>query len=181
MAEVVIGLRPEWYVLQILPAHERVAAGHLTGRRFGIFLPELEEERTTRGRRQRVLLPMFPGYVFVFTWLGALNHDRIRSCPGVFDFLRRVNGEPAVVSDRLMNAVRAVENVKRPLVLEQEDIGKPKRIKRRWRRLRHVTEVQIQDNEIIDTHTWSAFRDGVANGDAGTRNRLLAEVLGIAA
>jgi transcription antitermination factor NusG len=185
MAEVVIGLRPEWYVLQIMPAHERVAAAHLAGRRFGIYAPELDlermTERMTQRRRKRVAAPMFPGYVFVFAWLGPRNHDRIRSCPGVFDFLRRVDGLPAVIADAAVNAIRVVENQQRPLMLQQEGIGMPKRIKRSWRRSRRMTDVLVHDNEIMDVHTWSAFRDGVVNGDAAARNRLLHEALGIAA
>ena len=180
MAEVVTGIRPEWYVLQILPAHERVAAGHLIGRRFGIFAPELEEQRTVRGRRTRVLLPMFPGYVFVFAWLGPRNYHRIRSCPGVFDFLC-IAQSPAVIPDDAINAIRAVENKQRPLVMAQEDIGTFKKVKRGWRRRSRMTEQHIFENEIVAVHTWSALHDSLDNAvDCDKRNQLLLNALGVA-
>jgi len=180
MAEVIRGLRPEWYVLQIVPTQERVAAAHLVGRRFGIFLPELEEHRLVRGRRRRVLLPMFPGYVFVFAWLGPRNYHRIKSCPGVWDFLC-VEQRPAVISDAALNAIRAVENKQRPLVVSQEAIGTFKKARRGWRRRTRITEQHIYDSEIIAVHTWSALRDGLRQGvDSDKRTQLLLSALGVA-
>jgi transcription antitermination factor NusG len=177
MAQVVAGWHPEWYVLQILPAHERIAAAHLIGRRFGIFLPEVEERRTTRGRRRRVLLPMFPGYVFVFAWLAPRNYDRIRSCPGVFDFLC-VKQAPAVISDAAINVVRAIENKQQPLVVERDAVGMVKKRYRGFRRYRVVhNEQTINDEEIIGVHTWSALWDRGLDGNG--RNRLLHQALGV--
>jgi len=180
MAEVIRGLRPEWYVLQIVPTQERVAAAHLAGRRFGIFLPELEEQRIVRGRRRRLLLPMFPGYVFVFAWLGARNYYRIKSCPGVWDFLC-VEQRPAVISDDALNTIRGIENKQRPLVVSQEDIGMFKKARRGWQRQSRVTEQHIYDNEIVAVHTWSALCDGLESGiDSDKRTQLLLNALGVA-
>jgi transcription antitermination factor NusG len=180
MAEVIRGLRPEWYVLQIVPAQERLAVSHLAWRRFGIYAPEVEEQRNVRGRRRRVLLPMFPGYVFVFAWLAPRNYHRIRSCPGVWDFLC-VEQKPAVISDAAVNIIREVENKRRPLIFAHEAIGRFKKDRRGWRRRARLTEQQVYDNEIVAVHTWSALRDGCVNGvDSDKRTQLLLNALGVA-
>ena len=167
-----------WYVLQITPAQERIAAGHLIGRRFGVFMPEVEQIRLKRGARRRILLPMFPGYCFIFTWLTARNYHRIKSSPGVYDFLC-IEGQPALMADHIIDAVRAVENKQRPLVTTQEGIGMPRKVKRGWRRNRRLSEQMIADNEIVGVHTWSALHDALRL-DGAARNRLLHEVLGLA-
>jgi transcription antitermination factor NusG len=178
MAEIVHGIRPAWYVLQIVPAHERIAAGHLIARRFGVFVPEVEGVRFVRGKKRRSLNPMFPGYIFVFLWFAPRNYHRVRSCPGVWDFLC-IDGRPAQIPDSAINAVRACENKQRPLTLEQEDVGRFKRNRKGWRRLRRVREQSISDNEIVSVHTWDALRDDLTNSiDSDKRTQVLLNALG---
>ena len=179
-AELVLGIVPSWYVLSVQPAQERLAAAHLVGRRFGIFVPEFEQWRLFREKRQKKVLPMFPGYVFVFTWLSAANHHRVVSCPGVVDFLRRVTGAPAIVDDALIDAVRIQENKQRPMVLDCETVGfvRGRRGYRRFRKIVHEQQT-IEDTQVIGVHTWSALRDGLQELDGNGRNRLLHEALGV--
>ena len=179
-AEIIAGITAEWYVVQTLPAHERIAAAHLIARRFGIYVPETEQVEISRGRRLKMTKPMFPGYVFVFTWLAPVNYHRIRSCPGISDFLCIDGLRPAVISESVLNEARAVENQMRPLSSTFEAIGMFKRVKKRWRRSRKISEQAIADNEIVSVRTWSAFRDGLTSLDDGGRNRLLHQVLGLA-
>lgn len=178
-AEIIAGITAEWYVVQTHPAHERIAAAHLVARRFGIYLPEAEQVEISRGRKLKTLRPMFPGYVFVFTWLAPVNYHRIRSCPGIFDFLYLDGLKPAVISESVLNEARAVENRQRPLSSTFEAIGMFKRVKKRWRRSRTISEQAITDNEIVSVRTWSAFRDGLTTLDDHGRNCLLREALGL--
>ena len=182
MAQMVLGMRPSWYVLTTIPAQERLAGAHLAGRRFGVFLPQAKALRIKRGRQHGVLVPMFPGYVFVFTWLDGRNYRRIVSCPGVLDFLRRVSGHPAPVSDSLIDAVRMEENKQQPLTLDCEAVGVFKKGRRGFRRFRKIIQDQqtIDDSQIIGVHTWSALRDDLQQLDGAGRNRLLHEALGVA-
>jgi len=182
MAQMVLGMRPSWYVLTTIPAQERLAGAHLAGRRFGVFLPQAKALRIKRGRQHGVLVPMFPGYVFVFTWLDGRNYRRIVSCPGVLDFLRRVSGHPAPVSDSLIDAVRMEENKQQPLTVDCEAVGVFKKGRRGFRRFRKIIQDQqtIDDSQIIGVHTWSALRDDLQQLDGAGRNRLLHEALGVA-
>lgn len=180
MAQMVLGMRANWYVLEVLPAHERIAAAHLVGRRFGIFLPEAASAVTKRGKRITALKPLFPGYLFVFCWLDPANHHRAVSTPGVMDFLRHTSGRPALIPDTLIRHVQTIENELQPLCLTREDFGVFRKVKKRWRRARRIELQEVPANDIVSVHTWSALRDGLSNGDERARNRLLHEALGIA-
>lgn len=183
MAEIAPDLAPAWYVLGAAPARERTVAGHLIGRRFGIYLPELPERISNwrTGRMQNVLRPMFPGYVFIFTWLSARNYHRIKGVPGALDFLCLGGFGPAPLPDGLIDDIRAVENKHRPLVVPHEGFGRLRKRKRRWRRESVTVDHRIADHEIVAVRTWSAFADGIDRVDDGQRNRLLHEALGLAA
>jgi hypothetical protein len=67
-AEIVEGCSPRWHAIVAAPAYERIAAAHLAGRRFGIYLPETEYEVVRRGRKRRKHRLMLPGYVLIFVW-----------------------------------------------------------------------------------------------------------------
>lgn len=105
-----------WYVLRCEPQQERSAAGHLIGRRFKTYLPEIPRW-TTRGVRRKkvqVMVPMFPGYLFVR--LGPVS-DRGRwgeaaSTPGIHSFMR-LDDSYAIVSDNDMKRVLEVEQGER--------------------------------------------------------------------
>ncbi len=181
-AQIVRGVVPAWYVLQIAPAHERIAAQRLAERRFGVFLPECAHVAFKHGRRTSALKPMFPGYVFIFAWLDGGNHHRALLCPGVLDFLRRVDLAPAVIPDALIDAVRAEENKQQPVTVDREGYHMVRPRKRGFRRYRKIVQDShaIEDNQIIGVHTWSALRDGVRQLDDTERNRLLLDALGVA-
>jgi transcriptional antiterminator RfaH len=53
-----------WYAVSAKPRQEEVAALNL--RRLGVetFYPQLREDRVIRRRRQTVVSPLFPGYLF---------------------------------------------------------------------------------------------------------------------
>jgi hypothetical protein len=181
-ARIVPGVFPRWYILCVLPAHERIAGAHLIGRRFGIFIPEYAERYYRRGERVTVLRPMFPGYVFVFMWHNPQNFHRVVSCPGVMDFLRyRDSLQPAIVADTIIDMVRIIENKLQPIVVDHEAVGvkKGRRGFRRFRKTVHNHQV-IDDAQIISVHTWSALRDGAMSLDGHTRNQLLVKALGVA-
>jgi len=184
MVDIVPELRAAWYVLVVAPGRERTVAGHLIGRRVGVYLPEFEERISNlrTGRKQIVLRAMFAGYVFVFSWLSPRNYHRIRDVPGALDFLTSGQTGPAVVPDELIDRVRKVENQLRPLRLPQEGFGRFRKFKRRWRREpMQLHEHQVADHEIVGVRAWSALVDGIEGLDEQERNRLLRESLGLAA
>lgn len=178
-AEIVPDCSPKWHVLLIEPGHERIAAAHLVGRRFGTYLPMLEETKITRGRKRQAKYPIFPGYLFIFVWDIEHHLRRIKACTGVSGVLYS-GSVPAEVPDKIMERIQVVENSMCPLTMTVETVSKPKR---RWRRsiksALEKSEVGVDPNEVVSVRCFSAFRDIDMLDDAG-RNQALHKALGLA-
>src|SRR5437588_12517795 len=58
---------PAWHIVRTELGRETIAAAHLAGRRFGIYLPMIDS------------VPLFPGYLFVFAWGITDQWRRIRA------------------------------------------------------------------------------------------------------
>jgi transcription termination/antitermination protein NusG len=53
-----------WWVAHTRSHHEKALAFHLLGWEIPYFLPMAEKTTIIRGRRFRVMMPLFPGYLF---------------------------------------------------------------------------------------------------------------------
>lgn len=116
-AELVISQRPsspleceiigetaaDWYLVKTIPGDEDRALRWLSspGRRFGAFKPE-QRRRNAAGvpLAGAGLEPMFPGWLFVYTWDIAHNRSRILACPGVIGIVCFPNTNLPVAVDR---------------------------------------------------------------------------------
>ncbi len=98
----------EWYAVYTRHQHEKTVAENLLGRGLEVFLPVYEALRQWRDRQKRLLLPLFPCYVFF-----RGNHERrvtVLSTPGVHSIVGFA-GHPAVIEKCQIDAIRlAVEN-----------------------------------------------------------------------
>lgn len=54
-----------WYALYTRHQHEKSVAGSLSSKGFEVFLPLHQQVRNWSDRRKRLVLPLFPCYVFV--------------------------------------------------------------------------------------------------------------------
>lgn len=54
-----------WYVAQVLSQKESYAAEHLARQGFKTFCPRFHRTRSHARKRETVLAPLFPGYIFV--------------------------------------------------------------------------------------------------------------------
>lgn len=57
--------RPRWHVASTRSRHERTVHEHLRARSIESYLPLCESLRHWHDRQKRILLPAFPGYIFV--------------------------------------------------------------------------------------------------------------------
>jgi transcription elongation factor/antiterminator RfaH len=95
-----------WFVAQTLSHREQLACFHLGAQGFRTFLPRFH--KTVRHARSlsQVIVPLFPGYVFV-----VLNpeRDRWRSINGTFGVARLVsaNQRPIPVPTRVVEELLA--------------------------------------------------------------------------
>src|SRR5690242_19673148 len=96
-------LEPRWFVAQTNARHEKKVHVGLTERGIESFLPLYSEIHRWRDRKQKVDMPLFPGYVFVR--LPLVEKIAVLRQPGVARLVS-VAGVPAPVSESEIVALR---------------------------------------------------------------------------
>lgn len=92
-----------WYAVYTVVRHEKAADNVLKEKLIDTFLPIREVISQWKDRKKRVLLPLFPGYLFVKTTLDEkLN---ILNSPGVVRILG-ISGTPSPIPDDQIESVR---------------------------------------------------------------------------
>ncbi len=97
----------EWYAAYVKHQHERKAADLLERKGVEVFLPQQKVPRRWKDRNKTILVPLFPGYVFLRTALD--NKVQILSTPGVF-FLVESRGHACPIATPEIEAIRRVAN-----------------------------------------------------------------------
>jgi len=95
---------PHWYVAHTSANHEKRVTQQLLERSVEHFLPLYDSVRRWKDRRMKLQLPLFPGYVFVR--LPLRDRLKVLQVPGVARLIS-FNGQPAALSDREVEALRA--------------------------------------------------------------------------
>lgn len=129
-AELVPGKPSGWYIVCTQAGQDGVAAGHLIGRRFGVYQPLYPNTTVVRGRKVTRMLRMFPGYLFIFAWDIDRHVRRILAVPGVSRLLS-IEDKPVRVPDALIDDIRAAENRENPIRYTVEMTKVRKRRKKR--------------------------------------------------
>lgn len=176
-AELVPEINPCWHLIETFAGAENLAAAHLAGRRFGIFLPMFKRTKKDRfGVRRTRIINLLPGYLFLFVWNLAKHQRRILSCPGVRS-IHYVAGEPYIVPDSLIDTLR-IKETQYDEDLDAIITGNSKKKKRRWRKSREG-HAPIQSAEI--TIGPYSVLDRIEELDAEGRISVFRQVIGIGA
>ena len=96
-----------WYAVSTRSRQEKSAASMLENLEVAHFLPLVEEERQWSDRKQKVTLPLFPGYMFVQIARSCEFQLRVLKVPGIVDFVGNRNG-PLAIPEREIENVRAL-------------------------------------------------------------------------
>jgi len=88
--------------------HEKVVAGLLCGAASEVFLPVHAALRQWSDRKQRVEMPLFPGYVFVRCAMSTQERVAILSASRSVVEVLGVKGRPVPVSDAEIESIRTV-------------------------------------------------------------------------
>jgi len=96
-------LKPRWYAAYTCANHERSVRDQLEQRSVESFLPDYETVRRWKDRRIRIMLPLFPGYVFVH--LALRDRLRVLQIPSVVRLVG-FGGQPAVLLDQEIEGLR---------------------------------------------------------------------------
>jgi len=92
-----------WYALYTRHQHEKMVARALAGKAFDVFLPLYCVAHRWQDRVQRLMLPLFPGYVFLRAPLD--RRAQVVTTPGVHHFVPSAE-HPLPLSQSEIEAVR---------------------------------------------------------------------------
>lgn len=107
----------KWYVLYLRPRTESRVCRMLTKFGYEVFLPVVPTIRIWKNRQKRkILLPLFPGYLFVYTHAHKLYP--IRQLPNVVSFVAS-SGKPSTVSEKEIEEIRRVLGLDCPVTVER--------------------------------------------------------------
>ncbi len=98
-----------WYAVFCKPRQETVAEANLANQGYAVYLPRLTSARRRSGRWVDTVEPLFPRYLFVAAELEIQSLAPVRSTKGVSGLVR-FGGEPAVVPEHLIAALRQRED-----------------------------------------------------------------------
>ncbi|MBU1184053.1 MAG: UpxY family transcription antiterminator [Pseudomonadota bacterium] len=120
-----------WYALHTRSRHEdRVYIG-LTQKAFHVFLPKMEVWSKRKDRRKRIMIPMFPGYLFLelFSLDNQTKVDVLKTF-GVVRILGKPRfAEPIPIPDAKIDAIRRIVRSKVEVhQLQYPKVGEPARI-----------------------------------------------------
>lgn len=106
-------LRAPWFALHTRSNFEQRIAAELVAKGFETYLPAYEELHQWKDRKKKVLVPLFPGYVFTRFEPSPEYRVRVAQTAGVVRILGR-SGEVEPVPEAEIEAVRALLNAKVP-------------------------------------------------------------------
>jgi transcriptional antiterminator NusG len=102
-----------WYVIHTRSRHESKVELALQQKGLEIFLPRMIVASRRRDRRLLLKVPLFPGYLFVHTWLTSPNFHEIIRLDGVVRLLG-VKGRPHPVAAEKVESIKAIVAGERP-------------------------------------------------------------------
>jgi transcription antitermination factor NusG len=99
-----------WYAVYTRHQHEKTVSQVLCGKGFEVFLPLYSSARRWQDRVKQLLLPLFPGYVFLYTALD--QRLQVLTTPGVHHFVPG-GDRPIPISDGEIAWVRQLSSTGR--------------------------------------------------------------------
>lgn len=109
-----------WYVIHTKPRNEKKVFEQIVDKEIEAFLPLIQTVRYWSDRKKKLMVPLFPSYVFVNT-----NEDeRIRAISSTYGAMRYVlyQKRPAVVSDKEILNIKLSLQVPEKIKIEEKQI-----------------------------------------------------------
>lgn len=103
----------KWYLLYCKRQQLLRAMQHLTQQNVRCLAPHYEVEKCYRGRRNIVIEPLFPNYLFVEFDYEHIAMSTVQATRGVSHFIR-FGPWPVIVPEEVINSLHARENESPP-------------------------------------------------------------------
>ncbi|SHF67524.1 transcription/translation regulatory transformer protein RfaH [Vibrio gazogenes] len=119
----------QWYLLYCKRGEQQRAKCHLENQGVECYYPEIKVEKILRGKKQTLLEPLFPSYMFVcFDYENGPSFVSVRSTRGVADFIR-FGQHPKEVSAALIDHLKILESNTQSLQQSMPQCGQVIRVK----------------------------------------------------
>lgn len=97
-------IKKEWHVLYLRSRTESIVYRMLIGHGYEVFYPVIQKMKLCKNRqRKEVSQPLFPNYLFVYTYAHDLYN--LRRLPQVVNFVS-IAGKPSILSDNEVEGMR---------------------------------------------------------------------------
>jgi len=103
------GSAHQWFVAHTQPQREDLAAFHLRQQGYEVFLPKCHKVRMHARKKEVVLRPLFPRYLFVYLNLMVDPWISVDSTRGVAYILRNRGSEPIPMPEGVIAELRAAQ------------------------------------------------------------------------
>ncbi|WP_321345228.1 UpxY family transcription antiterminator [uncultured Draconibacterium sp.] len=111
-------MRRAWHVFYLRPRNERIASRLISNHGYEVFCPEVQKIKRWKNRqRKKVSLPLFPNYLFVYTYPHELF--AIRNFSQVVNFVSFA-GKPSIISEKEIHGIRLMLNVGVAITVETQ-------------------------------------------------------------
>lgn len=115
------GCKMPWYAVNTKPKQESLAGQNL--QRLGVetFCPQLKQDKVIRRKRQTLIGPLFPGYLFARFHLDT-HYRAVKYARGVRKLVA-FGPDPVVVGDEIIESIRS--RIREGFVVVQQSFFKP--------------------------------------------------------
>ena len=111
----------KWHLIYTKPQQEKVALDNLTCQNYQCYLPLINKEKISQGKKILSKEPMFPRYLFVrLSHDGQQNWSAIRSSKGV-SYLVNFGGLAASLDDETMDNLQ--QKIDKAIVVKVFSVG----------------------------------------------------------
>ena len=100
----------QWFALYTRPRHEQRVYDRLCAAETESFLPMMEMVRQWSDRRKRVMLPLFPGYMFVKIPWQPLARLNVAKVPGVVRLISDYENPAPIPEEQILAIQRFIAN-----------------------------------------------------------------------
>ncbi len=102
-----------WFALYVQVNHEKEVSKRLQDKSFQAFLPLMETWSKRKDRRKKLLVPLFPGYVFLRTVLDNYATHSILRVPGAVKLLSNSEGPLPIPEHQVQNLETLLQSQKK--------------------------------------------------------------------
>lgn len=113
-----------WYALYTISKHEKKICFYLDQKKIQSFLPMTTEIRQWSDRKKKLVLPLFPNYVFVH--IRADQLWKVTDVPGAVKFVG-IGKKPSPIPDKVIEALQRIQF--EPVLVEDLNLHEGERVR----------------------------------------------------